>query len=312
MLNCGLRYKEVCYLEDECLKYAYKANTYVLRYIPYKVLESRRFHGLGDYHYIAIKKHVANEIHAQVKDSMETRVKYGLKQIFLNDKGFKATMTGVRVFLDAINGLIKNYNITDSSGNLWHFTTKQCRNTLAVDMISNGAKPVEVQNYLGHLYEPTTLKYYAEVRKMKLADMNAEFFRRKFESYVTEEQLLKYTEEERKILYVEFCLGYREVELGICMKKYEQGPCSKRIGKPSCATCTALITGPQKLPKLMSLLNSQENQVKNLIEGYIKNGIYEFSEYREYQKEKYLLDVYQGLVSEVIKYTEEGSNHGEV
>ncbi len=170
-------------------------------------------------------------------------------------------------------------------------------------MVMNGAKSNEIANYLAHNQIATTNKYYAEVRKMKLAEMNDKFWSKEFKAIVPSEQLKQFTEEERKLLYTEFKLGMREIELGYCMKGFWEEACSKLSGKINCATCGKICLGVQKLPKWRLLKDSQEKVVRNLIEGYEKLGIKNYREYREYQKETYLLKVYEDSVNEIIRFS---------
>lgn len=157
MLNCGMRFKEVAYLEENCLEET-TSEIYVLKYIPYKVLEARRRNGLDDYHRIAIDEEIYNEIKNQIESTKYLREQYNTDEIFLkfgiNDN---LKLISSISFVYYVQRLINKYNISDESGRIWNITSKQYRKTLAVDMITKGDATIEeVGNYLGHL----SRKYY--------------------------------------------------------------------------------------------------------------------------------------------------------
>lgn len=300
MMNTGFRYKEVSYLEDDCLIYDKESKVWLLRYIPWKVLESRRKHGISDYAFTRIKDFVLEEIKLQTKDSEDLRLIWGLKKIFLQHYcTLSPKMYSVGDFNRALNILIRKNNIIDMEGNLWHFTSKQCRKTVAVDMITNGATMHEVAQQLQHLSTRTTSQYYAEVRKMQLGKMNNEFYKKKFGLYISDAQLSRYNEEERKILYVQFCLGEREVELGKCIKHPNDGPCSKRSGKTNCANCKQLCTGKQNLPKWLTLRNDAQLRVDALIVEYKQESISDYEDFREYQAAVHELKTYLDIIARI-------------
>ena len=178
---------------------------------------------------------------------------------------------------------------------------KQFRKTLAVRLIENGATTVELAYWLGHLCSDTAAKYYAEVRKKKLAELNTEFFRSKFELIMTGEQLENYTQEERRLLYTDFCLGQRRVELGFCVRKVADGPCADRCSLYNCVNCRNLCTGKQYLPYWKGLLQEQEKLLDRLAEVYKSESITDYSEYLEYKQEYRLLESYQSVVNMIEK-----------
>lgn len=311
MLNTGRRFKEIVMLEEDCLAPLVNDDEYLkMLYVPWKILQARRDRGLSDYHTLLIEKEVADEIKAQIADTKDARLVWGLKEIFITDFGYKATIYDSNGFCDAVNNLISKHDLR-VNGRLWNFESKQCRKTFAVELITNGADPSEVTELLGHLAEETTNRFYSEVRKMKLADMNAEFFRKKFQTLIEPEVLERFTEEERKRLYVDFCLGQRERELGSCAKHYSEGPCSKRTGRIDCAQCEKLCTGPQKLSKWIELKERQQEYVNNLVKGYEREGITEYQDFREFQAEKHLLDLYQSAINKILERFNEENVSGE-
>ena len=187
---------------------------------------------------------------------------------------------------------------------MWHFTSRQFRKTIAVKLIENGATTAELAYWLGHLCSDTAAKYYAEVRKMKLAELNTRFFLEKFELIISNEQLENYTEEERKLLYADFRLEQRRVEFGFCMIKAADGPCQNRNSLYNCINCRNLCTGKQYLPYWLELLEQQKLVVEKLISTYMAEGISDYTNYTEYRQEFRLLNGYGNIV----KAIQEGGN----
>ena len=194
---------------------------------------------------------------------------------------------------------IEKYNICGEDGCLWHFTTRQFRKTIAVTLIENGASVDEVGYWLGHLGRSNTMKYYAEVRKAKLAEMNSKFFKDKFDLIISQEQLTQYSEEERKLLYVDFCMEYRRVELGYCLQKIADGGCNKRNSLYNCVNCTNLCTGKKYLSYWKELLEQQNLTVQKLFDSYEKQNITDYTEYKEYKQETFLQQCYLNIVNAI-------------
>ncbi|MFI8714533.1 tyrosine-type recombinase/integrase [Brevibacillus brevis] len=270
----GLRPKEVIQLEKDCSEISKDYPMYAqLRYIPYKILKAKRRLGLGDYNVLFIPIDLHLEIQKYAHENQEVYQKYGIPYLFTRRSNHGVFIPKTRDFCLAINKIIKKYQICDSECKIWNFTAKQMRKTVAVNLIESKATPQEVANQLGHLSHRTTEKYYIEVKRKKLAEMNSEFFKNKFEMVVGEENLKLYSEEERRQLYVDFCLNQREVEFGFCSKHYSEGDCGKRVGASSCAICPKLCTGRKYLDKWVSLRDSQVQVLDELHRIYQENSI---------------------------------------
>ena len=229
------------------------------------------------------------------KYRQESRLPY----IFLKKRGNRILLENAGYFSVKVNKLIDNHNICDENGRLWHFTTRQFRKTIAVTLIENGASVDEVGYWLGHLGRNNTMKYYAEVRKAKLAEMNSKFFKDKFDLIISQEQLTQYSEEERKLLYVDFCMEYRRVEFGYCLQKIADGGCNKRNSLYNCVNCTNLCTGKKYLSYWKELLEQQNSIVKNLLDNYEKQNITDYAEYKEYKQEIFLQQCYLNIVNAI-------------
>lgn len=175
-VNTGLRLKEVYFLEEDCVETSHYPDVCQLKYIPHKTLSARRRHGAGDYHRVMIPKDVADRLSQYIIKDADERKAVGTSYIFWSRKlGCEKTVIDSQPFVKCIRGIIRKYDICDENGELWHFTIKQFRKTMAVRLIENGATTVELVYWLGHLCSDTAAKYYAEVRKKKLAELNTTF-----------------------------------------------------------------------------------------------------------------------------------------
>ncbi len=296
----GMRAKEVAFLEADCLEPARYKGAVKLKYIPYKTLKARRRNRLSEYHSVYISQELADQIRKQISTNQKLRKEHNLPYIFLHqNEGYKASMLNMEYFIKKINNLIKKYNICNESGQLWNFTSRQCRKTLVVNMIENGATATELVYQLGHLNQSTVMQYYAEVKSIKLAELNSEFFRKQFDLLLSKEQLTEFSEEERRLLYVDFRLGNRRVELGFCTRKLCDGACKSRSRTVHCVNCPQLCTGRQYLPYWQKLLRSQKERIQALLDGYQAAGITDYEGFIEYQQEQRILAAYQTVVSEI-------------
>ena len=165
-MNTGLRLKEVYLLEEDCIEESRYPNVCQLKYIPHKTLSARHRRGAGDYHRIMIPKDIAGRLSQHIIEDAEERKIAGTSYIFRSRRyGYERAVIDSQPFVKCIRGIIRKYDICDENGELWHFTIKQFRKTLAVRLIENGATTVELAYWLGHLCSDTAAKYYAEVRK---------------------------------------------------------------------------------------------------------------------------------------------------
>lgn len=300
----GMRAKEVAFLESDCLaKARYGDGDMVLmKFIPHKTLNARRRNGLSDYHDVYIPEELAEKIRKQIAVSAALREEHDLPYIFLHQhKGYKAKMLDVQYFIVKINKLIKKYNVCDESGQPWHFTSRQSRKTMVVNMIENGATAEDLAFALSHLNQATASKYYNEVRKRQLAELNTEFYQKAFDVRLSQDQLSNFSEEERRMLYVDFRLRNRRVELGFCTRKLCEGTCKSRSRAVHCVNCPQLCTGVKYLPYWDKLLQAQQERVHALIVGYRDAEIEDYEVFTEYKQEQRMLSAYENIVAELKK-----------
>ncbi len=297
MSETGMRAKEAVMLEEDCLSDARYDGWVCLKYIPYKTLAARRANAIPDWHKVYISADLAREIREYAASTLPLREEYGLPYIFLKPKrGRISSMVNMSGFTIRINRLIRKHDICDDTGMLWTYTNRQCRKTLVVGMIENHATTDELVYQLGHLSRSTVAKYYAEVRTVRLAELNSKFFRDKFDALITADQLTEFTEEERRQLYVDFRLGLRRVEMGLCLRRDSASPCANTASMIHCVNCPKLCTGRKYLAHWKELLSSADQALGLLEEGYVREGLTDYREYAEYIREKNLADAYRNLV----------------
>lgn len=296
----GMRMKEVLFLEESCLEETQYEGLMQIRYTPYKTLKARRKKGAPDYHRVFISQELAEDIRNEIRKRQDWRQELGVRYIFVNKRpGFRAGMLNMSNYILLINKLIKENHICGEDGKPWRFTSKQQRKTLAVTLIENGGTVEELAYWLGHLSRNTAANYYAEVRKMKLAELNTKFFCEKFNLLLSGERLAEYSEEERRLLYMDFRLDQRRVEFGFCMKKMAEGGCGQRNSLYNCVNCRNLCTGEKYLSHWLELLESQVLTVQVMEEKYRLAGITEYQSFKEYERAVFLRDCYKNIVERI-------------
>lgn len=298
--NTGLRVKEVFFLETDCIEPSHYDGICQLRFKPHKVIAARRRHRAGDYHRVMIQQSLADKISCHIADTAHLRATNESRYIFLSQKnGYSKAIINPAQFMKSVRDIIAKHDIRDENGELWHLTNMQYRKTIAVTLIENGATTTELAYWLGHMCSTTAARYYAEVRKVKLAELNTKFFKERFDLIISGEQLEEYTEEERKLLYVDFRLEQRRVELGYCLIKAADGRCPNRDSLYNCVNCKNLCTGKKYLPYWNELLTQQQTIFETLINTYHVNGVDEYTEFAEYKQELHLLGGYESIVSAI-------------
>ena len=299
-INTGLRLSEVVLLKEDCLIPSRYEKLMLLRYVPHKTLSARRKRGIGDTCEMLIPAFLSGEIGRQIRKTADLRKKYGEPYIFIVQNGnSRPVLPCGDGFCEAVNRIITKRRITDENGFLWKMMTRQFRKTIAVTLVENGASMTELAYWLSHLTRKTSMKYYAEVRKRRLAEMNTAFFRKKFELLLSKEQLDQFTEEQHRLLFVDFRLEQRRVELGFCVRVYADGECKERNRMFSCVNCKNLCTGRPYLKYWLDLLDDQRAVVCGLVESYRELGIADYQTFKQYRQEKALLDSYSEAVTKI-------------
>lgn len=88
---------------------------------------------------------------------------------------------------------------------------------------------------------------------------------------------------------------------GTCIKHVSFGPCHKK----KCVGCKMLITGPQKLSMWKTLYSEQQTYLDEWIKVMIENKIDDWKDYREYQAEINLLQIYGDTIQKLEKFIKE-------
>lgn len=252
---------------------------------------------------VTITRHLYDKLKLYIKETQEIREEIGTDRIFVYKSfaGIECDM-GSRRITDAINGLIKKYDIRTEDGKIWHFTTKQIRKTQASQAISAGAPLYQVQSMLRHSSPRTTINYYAEVNNEVILKKNTEFLRYKFSVFAPEKALRKFSPAEQRMLYVDFLQTEREVELGFCCRHAGEGDCTEIThGECDCAECPKLLTGEKYLSKWQSLADNASVRLKELKRLYSEHDIKpeEYETFKEYRIEQARLNKYLRVITAI-------------
>ena len=227
-----------------------------------------------------------HQLENYLKRTSQDRKAYQIKTCFYSIDNNRALPVISRYFNRDINRLIKKHNIIDKQGNLWHFSSKQTRRKVAVDLIKQGVPLNVVQQKLGHLHTKTTQTYYTATQKIEMAEINADYFKSSIQSHLNSQknntELSKFCEDFKGIL---------QLEHGICKK-----PLCSHLSKTGCSNCSKLCTGNLYIQEWERLLESINLLVKNLESFYRIKGI----EPEEYIKDK----AYQNLTRKQLQLSE--------
>jgi integrase len=304
MMNTGMRSIEARNLQSDCLVMDETGTKIMIRYIPTKNLEKRLAKGLSKFQVIPAKPVIVDCVNKQLEITKELRESSGLNYLFISNRGRNKSiaLTSIWGLAMALNKLIEKHQIKDEWGEIYHYHNHQCRKTLTVELLSNGATLEDVANYIGHLSTRTTERHYHDIKLEKLAELDADFFAIMFNEIVEPEVLQDFNEEEKNALLEEIKLGARHTpeRNGYCVKHVAFGPCAKN----SCTGCRFLITGPQYLPRLYDSYSEQEQHVNELIEHYQIKKIENYENFVEFQRQLNLLKVYRDSILKTEKVAE--------
>lgn len=226
------------------------------------------------------------DIQKYLQDTAPIRETYGITTLFYSIVNSRISKFRPDSLNRALNNMLVHNGIRSVNEDYLNFSAMQTRKTVASALISAGAPIASVQKKLGHVSPQTAERYYAEANKKKLAELNDEFYQKKFNIYMDADKLRLFTEEERRLLYVDFCLSRRTVELGMCSKHPSEGRCAS-IGHTSCASCPKLCTGRRWLDRWEKLAADAAEVLQMFRKKYEENGISEeeYSSYIEYKQE---------------------------
>lgn len=299
----GWRYREVALLQVDELYLAENDNgekEAFAKSLISKTWQAKLKRNMDDKLMSSISLDLYTDVISYIEKTKDLRKQYNTDKIFFTIADGVAVMIRPTSFNRMLNNLLKRNNMSSIDESYDGIYSKQTRKTVASTLINNGASLAEVQQQLGHMHSSTTKKYYAEVSKKRLADLDQKFFKEKFGAYIDNDNLKYFSEEERKILYTDFALNHRTVELGLCSKHPSEGRCPT-IGHTSCALCPKLCTGKKWLPKWEKLAADELYIIKQLEQTYEKHGIEEseYKDFLEYKQEKKLYNGYIEVISAI-------------
>ena len=214
----------------------------------------------------------------QVKISEESRKINNEDCIFIkknvNKTGYSIIIHGD--MRSAIITLIKRHNICNpTTGEVWTYSPYQLRVKLVVEMIENGASHEQLKAFMGHLSDEVLKKAYAMVEKLKLMDMNTEFFLKEFSINLSEEAISQFCEEDLKEIVAMLIATSRKMMYGTCTRHPVQGDCGKLHEAASCAPCENLRTDSTNRKDWEAIYTEQCVKLFNLRNWCLERGIKE-------------------------------------
>jgi site-specific recombinase XerD len=301
-LESAWRFSDIANICTDCLELDKSdKNKIILWTTTQKTRTQRIKKGLGD----RIESYISVDLYNNIVDfiisTQKIREDFMIKTLFyrFND-GVPVLYSNVS-YINGIQRICNDKYIQEQDENIINFQSRKTRKTVAVELINSNFSLATVQQKLKHMSSSTTAKYYAEVRKMKLAELNHEFFTQKFNFLMDEDTISKYTENERKLLYVDFCMNYRDVELGKCSRHPSEGRCNY-LENNNCATCPKICTGKKNLPKWEELLKCSKTLLSEYIRIYQEHHILgdEYANYIEYKQELKLMQRYECVINAIV------------
>jgi len=306
--SAGLRPNELEYITVDSMKEEGGKN--VLNIWQSKVEEAHGKRGKEPIRKVPITDpEVVKAFYEQVEISKKIRSVSGMESIFtikaaLNKQhDARFSIISPAQLNKMINNLIKKYNICSDNGVVWQYSAYQLRVMMVVDMIENGATDKEVRAFFGWLSETTIKKAYAMVKKLKMMDMNSEFFNSEFGVNLQQNALDKYTEEDLQLLCAEFYIHRRDMGYGQCLRHPIQGECGKLQDAVSCAPCSKLILAPSNRTAWEKLYHNQYRIVADLRRFYEEREVSEerYKQYAYYIHEVGILESYADLLMKIDK-----------
>jgi integrase/recombinase XerD len=152
ILEIGCRVGELCELSIDCL--SQELGNYYLTRFARKQRKTLK---------VPISPEIASVIQAA---QLRAKAEYGDDVMYLFPKNAVKPFS-LGTFNRKINDYINKQQITDESGQLWHFTSKQCRHTVATRLINSGVSQPTIQRFLGH-ETPTMTDVYAQIHDQTL------------------------------------------------------------------------------------------------------------------------------------------------
>lgn len=255
LLEIGARINELCQLSIDCLSEDKEGDYYVTRY-AHKQQKTLT---------VPVSVATANLIKAAQQRAKENA---GQTANFLFS-------TSAKTFNQKINEYIVQNNISDDKGQLWHFTSKQCRHTVGTRLINNGVSQLAVQRFLGHNSSQMT-DVYAHLHDQTL---KAEVFKYR-QTQEMNQSHGKVVNAAGEIIDEDLDLDHRDsqwLKQNIVAQALPNGFCARPLTEGSCASgnaclqCCHLRTTTGHLPILeQQLVNSVELEQQAQHKGLVR------------------------------------------
>ncbi|MEJ6949865.1 tyrosine-type recombinase/integrase [Natronospora cellulosivora (SeqCode)] len=193
------------------------------------------------------------------------------KYLFNMYKGSRKTRPlSLQVFANSIRRLIKEKDIRDHNGEIYHFTPHQLRHTRAKEYIEQGIGISIIQQILGHTSLQMTI-HYAKISENKLYEKwkktkDLDLF--KVETNIENKQINPVAKAKENLIryeYIKENLDAVKVPFGMCFKPSKL-PCKKQLNH--CLNCASFCTSVENIPEY----EAEILKVKEQIMRSKKNG----------------------------------------
>lgn len=165
--------------------------------------------------------------------------------------------------LRSIQRLIKDKNILDENGNLFHFKMHALRHTRAKEYVEQGISISIIQQILGHrslqmtihyatVSENTIYEQWKDTEALNLFKINNDIRSLEKVDIKEDENIIKYE-------YVRKNLDAVKVPFGVCFKP-SKIPCKQQINQ--CLTCASFCTTTENLKEYKEEIIRVEEQIK--------------------------------------------------
>jgi len=246
--ECGLRVGELCQLPLNCL-YSDGKNQWRIQFMQWKMNKE---------HTIPISYELAQVIEEQQK-YIRLNLSEDFPYLFCRSqkgKEFKPIPKIMRCenFIAYLKRLAEKYDIKDSSGKRWNFTSHQFRHTVGTQMINSGVPQHIVQRYLGHESPEMTMVYahiYDETLRKEIEKYHdSRTVNFQGETVELEETVLSSNDD---LEWFKKNVQARALEHGYCARPKVLGDCDIP-GFDGCYTCPHWRTNKNFLPILEDTL----------------------------------------------------------
>lgn len=177
----------------------------------------------------------------------------------------QGTPLSKRILTGTMERLIKNKNILDANGNLYHFKLHSLRHTRAKEYVEQGMGISIIQQILGHTSLQMTV-HYATVSENTLYEKwkqteDLDLFKLNIETKELEKVDLNSDEGENLIRYeyVKKNLDAVKVPFGVCFKP-SKIPCKQQMN--FCLTCASFCTTIENIPEYEEEIQNVKKQIE--------------------------------------------------